>query len=216
MNNLKSYLIPVSESLSKDYITKNAVVKFFNKKWKVEVWYNLPEDRLKEGKKAFKEFLKNSSSISSKIESQFCKEIMDIGWYEDLVEDNKNNINTFGLTDEESLQVIDWFPVWEANVELKTAEKISYNGKLYETLQDHTSQNGWEPSINTASLFKEVAINDTFGTKDNPIEYNNNMALESGKYYIQNNITYLCTRDTGTAVYNDLAALIDIYVIIAS
>ena len=134
----------------------------------------------------------------------------------DLVEDNKNNINTFGLTDEESLQVIDWFPVWKANVELKTGEKISYNGKLYEVLQDHTSQDGWEPSINTASLFKEVAINDTFGTKDNPIEYNNNMALESGKYYIQNNIKYLCTRDTGTAVYNDLAALIDIYVIIAS
>lgn len=134
----------------------------------------------------------------------------------DLVEDNKNNINTFGLTNEESLQVIDWFPVWEANAELKTGEKISYNGKLYEILQDHTSQDGWEPSINTASLFKEVAINDTFGTKDNPIEYNNNMALESGKYYIQNNIKYLCTRDTGTAVYNDLAALIDIYVIIAS
>lgn len=134
----------------------------------------------------------------------------------DLVEDNKNNINTFGLTDEESLQVIDWFPAWKANIELKTGEKISYNGKLYEILQDHTSQNGWEPSINTASLFKEVAINDTFGTKDNPIEYNNNMALESGKYYIQNNIKYLCTRDTGTAVYNDLAALIDIYVIIAS
>ena len=134
----------------------------------------------------------------------------------DLVEDNKNNINTFGLTDEESLQVIDWFPVWKANIELKTGEKISYNGKLYEILQDHTSQNGWEPSINTASLFKEVAINDTFGTKDNPIEYNNNMALESGKYYIQNNITYLCTRDTGIAVYNDLAALIDIYVIVAS
>lgn len=88
MNNLKNYLIPVSESLSKDYITENAVVNFFNKKWKVEVWYNLPEDRLEEGKKAFKEFLKNSSSISSKIESQFCKEIMDIGWYEDLVEDN--------------------------------------------------------------------------------------------------------------------------------
>ena len=42
MNNLKSYLIPVSESLSKDYITENAVVNFFNKKWKVEVWYNLP------------------------------------------------------------------------------------------------------------------------------------------------------------------------------
>lgn len=134
----------------------------------------------------------------------------------DLVEDNKNNINTFGLTDEESLQIIDWFPVWKANMELKTGEKISYNGKLYEILQDHTSQDGWKPSINTASLFKEVAINNTFGTKDNPIEYNNNMALESGKYYIQNNIKYLCTRDTGIAVYNDLAALIDIYVIIAS
>lgn len=134
----------------------------------------------------------------------------------DLVEDNKNNINTFGLTNEESLQVIDWFPAWKANMKLKTGEKILYNGKLYEILQDHTSQDGWKPSINTASLFKEVAINDTFGTKDNPIEYNNNMALESGKYYIQNNITYLCTRDTRIAVYNDLAALIDIYVIVAS
>ena len=63
-------------------------VNFFNEMWKAKVWYNLPEDRLEEGKAALKSFVRNSKSISSKIESQFCKEVMDIGFYYDLVEDN--------------------------------------------------------------------------------------------------------------------------------
>src|SRR5699024_8325208 len=43
------------------------------------------------------------------------------------------------------------------------------------------------------------------GTIDNPIEYNNSMALVQGTYYTQGGVVYLCTRDTIIPVYNDLA-----------
>lgn len=39
------------------------------------------------------------------------------------------------------------------------------------------------------------------------------MSLEKDKYYIQNEIKYLCTRSTGQAVYNNLSDLVDIYVV---
>ena len=38
------------------------------------------------------------------------------------------------------------------------------------------------------------------------------MALVSGKYYIEDNVTYLCNRDTGNPVYNKLSELVGIYV----
>ena len=38
------------------------------------------------------------------------------------------------------------------------------------------------------------------------------MALENGKYYTQNDVMYLCTRDTANAVYNNLADLVGVYV----
>lgn len=54
------------------------------------------------------------------------------------------------------------------------------------------------------------------GSLENPIEYNNEMALEQGKYYIQDDAVYQCTRSTGIAVYNDLKDLVDIYVKVVS
>ena len=38
------------------------------------------------------------------------------------------------------------------------------------------------------------------------------MALESGKYYIQDYVIYCCTRDTINPVYNALADLVGLYV----
>ena len=54
MNNLKSYLIPVSESLSKDYITKNAVVNFFNKNGKLKFGIICQKIDLKKERKLLK------------------------------------------------------------------------------------------------------------------------------------------------------------------
>jgi hypothetical protein len=47
---------------------------------------------------------------------------------------------------------------------------------------------------------------------EDPIPYNGNMRLENGKYYIQDNVIYLCTRDTVNPVYNPLAELVGVYV----
>jgi hypothetical protein len=38
------------------------------------------------------------------------------------------------------------------------------------------------------------------------------MALEEGKYYTQNGVKYLCTRETINPVYADLIGLVGIYV----
>ena len=54
------------------------------------------------------------------------------------------------------------------------------------------------------------------GTQEDPIPYDGNMALENGKYYIQNETVYKCTRDTEIPVYQTLAELIGIYVEVAT
>ena len=37
------------------------------------------------------------------------------------------------------------------------------------------------------------------------------MALENGKYYVQNDTIYLCNRDTVNPVYDDLSRLVGLY-----
>ena len=90
--------------------------------------------------------------------------------------------------------------------------KFTYEDKLYKTRQDSLLiQEHYKPSIDTASLYEE--INETNqGTLEDPIPYNNNMELFEGKYYIQNEVIYKCTRNTGTAVFHDLKDLVGLYV----
>lgn len=88
--------------------------------------------------------------------------------------------------------------------------KVQRGGALYKVLQAHTSQDGWEPE-NAPSLWTEICESHA-GTLTDPIPYSGNMVLESGKYYLQGGVTYLCTRDTGIAVYQPLADLVGVYV----
>lgn len=93
--------------------------------------------------------------------------------------------------------------------------KFTYEDKLYKTRQNNLLiQEHYKPSIDTASLYEE--INETNqGTLEDPIPYNNNMELFEGMYYIQNEVIYKCTRNTGTAVFHDLKDLVGLYVEIA-
>lgn len=120
------------------------------------------------------------------------------------------------LSDETALEVITLHSDWKAGTEYTkqagrpVGYKVQRNGKLWRLRQEHTSQTGWEPE-NAASLWEQ--INETHaGTLDDPIPYDGNMALESGKYYIQDGVIYLCTRDTEIPVYSSLEAMIGIYV----
>lgn len=123
-------------------------------------------------------------------------------------------INSLDLTDEQSLTVKSLYPTWESFIgkKLEAGKKVQYAGKLWKVLQEvGTVLENQPPSIYTASLYTE--INETqAGTLDDPIPYNNNMALEAGKYYAQGGVTYRCTRSTEIPVYADLKDLVGIYV----
>lgn len=114
------------------------------------------------------------------------------------------------LDDAAALQAVCLHPHWAAGQVYAAGYKVQHGGKLWRCLQAHTSQTGWEPG-NTPALWTEICESHA-GTEDDPIPYSGNMALESGKYYIQDGFVYRCTRDTVNPVYNALADLIGLYV----
>lgn len=119
-------------------------------------------------------------------------------------------INTLSVDDNTALRMMEFYPEWAENTEYAAGYKVQHGGKLWRVVQAHTSQDGWQPA-NAASLWEQ--INETHsGAVDDPIPYDGNMALENGKYYIQSNEIYLCTRDTVNPVYNPLADLVGMYV----
>ena len=114
------------------------------------------------------------------------------------------------LDDETALTGVELFPIWTIDRAYAVGDKVQRNGKLWRCIQAHTSQIGWEPE-NAASLWTEICESHA-GTLEDPIPYNGNMALESGKYYLQNSKIYRCTRDTVNPVYNALSELVGLYV----
>ena len=119
-------------------------------------------------------------------------------------------INTLTVDENTALRMVEFYPEWAENAEYTAEYKVQHNGKLWRCLQAHTSQAGWEPE-NAASLWTEICESHA-GTLEDPIPYSGNMALESGKYYMQDGKIYRCTRDTGNPVYNALSELVGLYV----
>ncbi len=61
------------------------------------------------------------------------------------------------LPDEDALEAVELFPVWQADTEYAADERIRYEGKLYRCVQSHTSQAEWTPDA-TPALWTEVAL----------------------------------------------------------
>lgn len=125
------------------------------------------------------------------------------------------------LPDNEAVNVKALYDPWASKIgkEIKKDNKVYYDDKLFKARQDiNPVLENQPPGSGTQSLYEE--INETHaGTLEDPIPYNSEhdplfsgMELEEGKYYIQDGITYLCTRNTDIAVYADLNGLVGIYV----
>lgn len=121
------------------------------------------------------------------------------------------------LSDADGLKAKALYPRWEKLVQMgsvtaKAGYRFTHSGKLYKCVNANpTFQADWVPGVGTESLY--TRIDETHGgTQYDPIPYEGNMALEAGKYYIQDYVIYLCNRDTGNPVYNPLAELVGIYV----
>lgn len=119
-------------------------------------------------------------------------------------------INTLAVDDATALRMKNFYPEWTSGTAYEHGFKVRRNNKLWRVRQSHTAQIGWEPE-NAASLWEQ--INEVHaGTLDDPIPYEGNMALISGKYYYQNTAIYLCNRDSGNPVYHALSDLVGLYV----
>ena len=125
-------------------------------------------------------------------------------------------INILTVDDFTALRMKQFYPDWALDTSYTTAAgrpmgfKVQYDNSLWKLRQEHTSQIGWEPG-KVASLWEQIDEAHA-GTIEDPVPYNENMTLESGKYYSQGGQTYLCSRDTGYPVYHSLEVLVGIYV----
>ena len=127
-------------------------------------------------------------------------------------------INTLAVDDQTALRMRRYYPTFVELVgqTVKKGTKFratdSEDADLYTVIQPElTIQEHYPPGVGTESLYTRIDEQHD-GTKYDPIPYNGNMALQSGKYYTQNNILYLCNRDTINPVYNALAELVGLYV----
>ena len=125
-------------------------------------------------------------------------------------------INTLTVDDATALRMKQFYPGWAPDTSYTAAAgrpigfKVQYDNNLWKLRQEHTSQTGWEPG-KVASLWEQID-EVHMGTLEDPIPYSGNMTLENGKYYVQENIIYLCIRDTGYPVYHPLVDLVGVYV----
>ena len=64
------------------------------------------------------------------------------------------------LDDVDALEAVTLYPLWDGNwVNYEKDFRVRYNGILYKVLQNHVSQENWDP-INSPSLFAKVLIPD--------------------------------------------------------
>lgn len=115
------------------------------------------------------------------------------------------------LSDTDALQAVEFFDEWLPDTDYERGDRRRYEGTLYKARQGHTSQSIYTPDMIPA-LWEVVAEPGQGDTPDNPIPYNQSMAIEEGKFYIENDVIYLCIRDSGVPLYTALANVIGNYV----
>ena len=104
------------------------------------------------------------------------------------------------LTDAQALSVSTLYPDWSSvpdGTPMVEGKRYKYTGKsrttlLYKVRTAHNKQSDWNPE--TSNLF-EVIEPDHAGTLEDPIPAHANMEYVQGKYYIEDNVIYLCNSE---------------------
>lgn len=93
---------------------------------------------------------------------------------------------------------------------VKAGFKVYYKEELWKTRQKTVIQSQYPPSIDTASIWERID-EEHAGTVEDPIPYDKTMAVYEGKYYLHNDVMYLCIRDSENPLYADPEALLNNY-----
>lgn len=104
------------------------------------------------------------------------------------------------LTDEEKEELINQYPNYEVDASYRAGDVISYNGELYEVVQEHTSQADWQPdstlSLYTPYLKGEVADKEVVHEWQQPLGAHD--AYQTGDKVLFNGEVYESKRDANT------------------
>lgn len=114
------------------------------------------------------------------------------------------------LPDTDAAKLTLCYDSWETDKAYKVGDRVECDGKLWKCRQAHTSQENWKPSINTASLWEVINVENA-GTLDDPIPYDQTMTVYNGKYYLEEGIIYKCIHDSGQPLYATCASLLGNY-----
>ena len=118
------------------------------------------------------------------------------------------------LDDQTALSVATFVVRWKPDTEYAVGDRVSYKPgeevELWKCRQAHTSTEEWAPSTATASLWERIEETHT-GAIDDPIPYNINLAVFEGLYYTEDDVLYVCTRDSGNPLYASAASLVGNY-----
>ena len=136
----------------------------------------------------YEELLKEFKTFREQVYAKFAEydEIL-----RTLIGSNSEKIvSTF--TDENAVKVIELYPVWTVGIAVAKYSRYQYNGKLYKCIQPHTTQADWTPAA-TPALWTVIDVEHA-GTIDDPIPAVAGMEYEYGKYYIDNDVIYICQR----------------------
>lgn len=120
-------------------------------------------------------------------------------------------INTLTVDDNTALRMKEFYPTFESIIgrEVDNGFKFTHGDRLWSVNQPKlTIQEHYPPGEGMESLYTEVCETHD-GTLDDPIPYSGNMILYQGKYYIQDYVIYLCSRNTINPVYDPLSKLGD-------
>ena len=115
------------------------------------------------------------------------------------------------LSDSDALEAVELFEEWQPDTWYIIGDRRRHEETLYKCRQDHTSQAHYTPDL-VPALWEVVVPEGKGDSPDNPIEYDQSMAIEEGKFYIENDVVYICIRDSGVPLYTALANVIGNYV----
>lgn len=109
------------------------------------------------------------------------------------------------MSNDQILQCVSVLTEWEEFIggKMEAHQRFQFNKEAWESRQEvSVVLEGQEPGISTAALYQRIESSHV-GTQEDPIPYSPLMTVYKDKYYIQNEMLYLCLEDSGQPLYAD-------------
>ena len=109
------------------------------------------------------------------------------------------------MNNDQILQCVSVLTEWKEFIggKMESKQRFQFNKEAWEARQEiPIVLEGQEPGISTAALYLRIESSHA-GTQEDPIPYSPMMTVYKDKYYIQNDVLYLCLEDSGQPLYAD-------------